>query len=93
MIRNEKESVRNCNAYVLRDMVQRYMVERLLILTLYTGFSNTTDVLDAFYKKVKFINEVTITTLVVKIIEMTLTRHLVVNSSCKDGIFLHKMVT
>ncbi|XP_078156870.1 2-oxoacid dehydrogenases acyltransferase family protein [Carex rostrata] len=68
----------------MQAAVSRNMLESLSVPTFRVGYTFTTDALDALYKKIKS-KGVTMTALLAKATAMALTRHPVVNSSCRDG--------
>ncbi|MQL76523.1 hypothetical protein Taro_008936 [Colocasia esculenta] len=67
----------------MQGAVSRNMVESLAVPTFRVGYTITTDALDALYKKIKS-KGVTMTALLAKATAMALTKHPVVNSSCRD---------
>ncbi|XP_038899200.1 dihydrolipoyllysine-residue acetyltransferase component 5 of pyruvate dehydrogenase complex, chloroplastic [Benincasa hispida] len=68
----------------MQGAVSRNMVESLAVPTFRVGYTITTDALDALYKKIKS-KGVTMTALLAKATALALTKHPVVNSSCRDG--------
>ncbi|KAJ0973185.1 hypothetical protein J5N97_021144 [Dioscorea zingiberensis] len=68
----------------MQGAVSRNMVESLSVPTFRVGYTITTDALDNLYKKIKS-KGVTMTALLAKATAMALTKHPVVNSSCRDG--------
>jgi pyruvate dehydrogenase E2 component (dihydrolipoamide acetyltransferase) len=76
----------------LQNAVNRNMVASLAVPTFRTGFTITTDKLDALYKQLKP-KGVTMSALLAKAVAMTLQKHPVVNSSFTDaGIQYHGVV-
>lgn len=68
----------------MQGAVSKNMVESLNVPTFRVGYTITTDALDELYKKIKS-KGVTMTALLAKATAMALTKHPVVNSSCRDG--------
>ncbi|KAG0480552.1 hypothetical protein HPP92_011410, partial [Vanilla planifolia] len=68
----------------MQGAVSRNMVESLSVPTFRVGYTITTDALDELYKKIKS-KGVTMTALLAKATAMALTKHPVINSSCRDG--------
>ncbi|XP_011038149.1 PREDICTED: dihydrolipoyllysine-residue acetyltransferase component 5 of pyruvate dehydrogenase complex, chloroplastic [Populus euphratica] len=68
----------------MQGAVCRNMVESLSVPAFRVGYTITTDALDALYKKVKS-KGVTMTALLAKATALALVKHLVINSSCRDG--------
>ncbi|KAF2608276.1 hypothetical protein F2Q68_00044211 [Brassica cretica] len=68
----------------MQGAVSRNMVESLSVPTFRVGYTINTDALDALYKKIKS-KGVTMTALLAKATALALAKHLVVNSSCRDG--------
>ncbi|XP_010912576.1 dihydrolipoyllysine-residue acetyltransferase component 5 of pyruvate dehydrogenase complex, chloroplastic [Elaeis guineensis] len=68
----------------MQGAVSKNMVESLSVPTFRVGYTITTDALDSLYKKIKS-KGVTMTALLAKATAMALTKHPVVNSSCRDG--------
>ncbi|KAK7316666.1 hypothetical protein RJT34_00292 [Clitoria ternatea] len=65
----------------IQSAVSRNMLESLAVPTFRVGYIITTD---ALYKKMK-LKGVTMTTLLAKAIAHALVKHLIMNSSCRDG--------
>ncbi|XP_008799059.2 dihydrolipoyllysine-residue acetyltransferase component 5 of pyruvate dehydrogenase complex, chloroplastic-like [Phoenix dactylifera] len=68
----------------MQGAVSKNMVESLSVPTFRVGYTITTDALDSLYKKIKS-KGVTMTALLAKATALALTKHPVVNSSCRDG--------
>ncbi|CAL9118641.1 unnamed protein product [Musa acuminata var. zebrina] len=68
----------------MQGAVSKNMVESLSVPTFRVGYTITTNALDDLYKKIKS-KGVTMTALLAKATAIALTKHPVVNSSCRDG--------
>ncbi|PKA46956.1 Dihydrolipoyllysine-residue acetyltransferase component 3 [Apostasia shenzhenica] len=68
----------------MQGAVSRNMLESLSVPTFRVGYTITTDALDELCKKIKS-KGVTMTTLLAKATAIALTKHPVINSSCRDG--------
>ncbi|KAH0452141.1 hypothetical protein IEQ34_019440 [Dendrobium chrysotoxum] len=68
----------------MQGAVSRNMVESLAAPTFRVGYTITTNSLDELYKKIKS-KGVTMTALLAKATAMALTKHPVINCSCRDG--------
>ncbi|KAJ8458353.1 hypothetical protein OPV22_031279 [Ensete ventricosum] len=68
----------------MQGAVSKNMVESLSVPTFRVGYTISTNALDDLYKKIKS-KGVTMTALLAKATAMALTKHPVVNSSCRDG--------
>nr|WDA53451.1 emb3003 dihydrolipoyllysine-residue acetyltransferase component 5 of pyruvate dehydrogenase complex [Erycina pusilla] len=68
----------------MQGAVSRNMVESLSVPTFRVGYTITTDALDQLYNKIKS-KGVTMTALLAKATALALTKHPVINSSCRDG--------
>eukprot|EP00252_Welwitschia_mirabilis_P008436 TRINITY_DN2026_c0_g1_i2.p1 TRINITY_DN2026_c0_g1~~TRINITY_DN2026_c0_g1_i2.p1 ORF type:complete len:485 (+),score=135.29 TRINITY_DN2026_c0_g1_i2:486-1940(+) len=68
----------------MQTAVSRNMVDSLQVPTFRVGYSIVTDNLDALYKKIKS-KEVTMTALLAKATALALSKHPVMNASCRDG--------
>ncbi|WOL00564.1 dihydrolipoyllysine-residue acetyltransferase [Canna indica] len=68
----------------MQNAVSKNMVDSLSVPTFRMGYTITTNALDDLYKKIKS-KGVTMTALLAKATAMALTKHPIVNSSCRDG--------